>query len=122
MAVVLKSAKSKLLVPWPRREGSRRLSLPNVKAGGETKHEVLNHRLSFDCAEPETELSQPGTTFGRELPPKELVRLVFVLSPNGKPLWNVETPLMPQPEISLSATPLTLPKNRFPFPAGRSRT
>src|SRR5437667_2337738 len=52
MAVVLKRAKSQLLIPWPRSVGSSRLSVPKVNAGGEVKHDVLNHALSLDCAAP----------------------------------------------------------------------
>src|SRR6266704_2811519 len=85
MDVVLKTAKSQLLMPWPRRVGSSRLSLPNVNAGGEEKQAVLNHWASLACAAPPGDLAQPATTFGREPPPKELVRFVFVVSPSGKP-------------------------------------
>src|SRR5437899_435456 len=106
----------------PRRVGSSRLSVPKANAGGGVKHDVLNHWLSRAWAEPATDLSQPAITFGREPPPKELVRLEFVVNPSGKPDWNVETPLMPHPETSLSTKPLTLLRTVFPFPTGRSST
>src|SRR5438132_1095096 len=122
IAVVLKRAKSQLAMPAPRIVGSRRPAVPNANAGGGVKHEVLNNWLSLDCAEPATDLSQPATTFGREPPPKELVRLEFVVSPKGNPDWNVETPLTPHPETSLSANPLTLPRIVRLLPTGRSST
>src|SRR5262245_33978653 len=87
--VRLKSAKSKLLIPCARSFGSTRLAVPKVKAAGCEKQEVLNHRLSFDCAEPEICASQPETTFGREPPPKELVRLEAVPKRSGNPLCAV---------------------------------
>src|SRR5579872_1636574 len=120
--VVLNSAKSQLAIPAERRFGSRRLSEPNVKAAGWAKHDVLNHSFSRDWAEPEIDLSQPTVTFGLEPPLKELVTLTLVVNPRGRPLWKVETPLMPHPEISLPATPLTLPRKRCPLPMGRSCT
>src|SRR5437016_12250059 len=61
MDVVLKTAKSQLLMPWLRSVGSSRLSLPNVNAGGEEKQAVLNHWASLACAAPPGDLAQPAT-------------------------------------------------------------
>src|ERR1700674_5178597 len=70
--VRLNSAKSKLFTPEPRSLGSVRDSLPKVKSAGETTQAVLNH--SFSRGTPEgVDVLQPGTLFGREPPPNEVV-------------------------------------------------
>src|SRR2546427_9340121 len=66
--VLLKTAKSKLLIPCCLIVGSTRASLPKPQAGGATKQLVLNQPLSFDTGLPETSLLQPGTTFGLRFP------------------------------------------------------
>jgi len=72
---------------------------------------VLNHLEILDCAEPEISAWQPETTLGRDPPPNEFVRFDAVVKCNGKPLWKVPIPLMPQPEMSFSAIPLAPPKS-----------
>src|SRR5258707_12188990 len=120
--VRLNSAKSKLFTPEPRSLGSVRDSLPKTKSGGETKQAVLNHSLS--AATPDgLDVLQPGTLFGREPPPNEVVKLALPLvKTNGKPFWNVVTPSMPHPLTSLSTTPVASDMNIFPWPMARSRT
>src|SRR6266481_9425161 len=70
--VRLNSAKSKLFTPAPRSLGSVRDSSPKVKSAGEAKQAVLNH--SAICGMPDgLDVLQPGTLFGREPPPYEVV-------------------------------------------------
>src|SRR5579862_610339 len=68
IVVVLNIAKSQLSIPWARNLGSKRPSVPRVKAGAAVKHAVLNHPLSRDVAEPEIDALQPAITFGLEPP------------------------------------------------------
>src|SRR5579863_4710785 len=65
--VRLNTAKSKLLIPGPRRLGSTRASFPNPHWNaplvvGAVKHDVLNHCERWP---PPAFLSQPDTTSGR---------------------------------------------------------
>src|SRR5215813_2746535 len=62
---------SKPLMPGER-AFSVRPTLPNVKAGGALKSEVLNHLFNRDCAAPLSAAFCP-LLLGRKLPPKELV-------------------------------------------------
>jgi hypothetical protein len=58
---------------------------------------------------------------GRSVPnPNPLSGFEEVLKVSGKPDWNVEMPLIPQPEITLSTTPLTLDAKCCPLPTGKS--
>src|SRR5713101_2525356 len=66
--VLLKTAKSKLVMPCCRSDGSTRASLPKPQSGGATKQLVLNQPLSLDTGLPEASLLQPGTTFGLRFP------------------------------------------------------
>ena len=91
-------------MPCWRRLESTRGSFPNLKSAGCEKHEVLNHRVYLDCAEPSIALLQPGVTFGRSPVFRPFVLGVAVI-PRGNPFWNAAAPLIPQPEISLSAKP-----------------
>ena len=119
MEVFLASAKSKLFIPIARIFIVRG-ALPKPKDGGAVKHAVLNHLLSLSSARPSISIRQPGTMFGRGMPPpKVLLKIVGdAWKFNGNPLWNVVMPLIAQPEINLSATPLTVPRNFCPRPTG----
>src|SRR5579863_4560391 len=66
--VLLNTAKSKLLIPGPRRTGSTRDSVPGPKSGGAAKHEVLNHSARVRGPV----LLQPGITSGRMFPTPRL--------------------------------------------------
>src|SRR5713101_4527326 len=82
--------------------------LPKAAAGCATNADVLNHRPNRSWAAPPSfTLSgpDPAAQFGREPPPKENVWFDALPMPSGKPIWNVLTPLTPQPEISLPGTP-----------------
>src|SRR4029450_6775008 len=117
ISVFLKIAKSQLAIPWLRASDRLRPTLPKVKAGGWLKFSVLNQRWSRSCARSSSVAVWP-LLLGREPPPKEVVRLLAVLSAKGNPLWKVEAPLKPQPETSAPAAPLTPPRTFFPFPTG----
>src|SRR5260370_41037316 len=86
-------------MPGLRRWGSVRLSLPYPNALGCAKHPVSNHFVSLDCAEPSVFFWHPALTSGRGAPaPKKRFSVVgCAMSATGNPLWNVETPLTPQP-------------------------
>src|SRR4051812_44445113 len=106
-------------MPGPRSCGSVRLSLPYVYAAGKLKQEVLNHWRYFDWAEPDTSSLQPETTLGRS-PPPTIKLFGLAVSARGNPGWNVVTPLTPQPETSLPASPDAPERNFCPLPKGRS--
>src|ERR1700681_4158692 len=124
IGVFLNTAKSKLLIPGVRSVESVRDSLPKPHSGGGAKQDVLNQLVTWP---PPEDLLQPDTTLGRTL---ETPRLAFskavpvpaqvILS--GKPRWKVVTPSIPQPETTLSATPLKPAAYLLPWPKGRSRT
>ena len=80
----------------------------------------MNQAFSRDCAEPGVNLSQPASTLGRGVPPKELVVLVAIVKESGTPVWNVLIRFKPHPDTSFPATPEALPRNALPFPMGRS--
>src|SRR5579863_4459800 len=62
--VLLNTAKSKLLIPGPRRLESTRDSVPNPHSGGAAKQLVLKYWVRLP---PPDFLSQPATTSGRML-------------------------------------------------------
>src|SRR5262245_52667724 len=99
-------------MPAALNRGSVRDSFPNVNAAGWANAAVLNHWPSRAWAEPSTAVFG-FTTLGRDPPPKEFVRLVAVVKARGRPVWNVETPVTPQPDRTLSPTPWTFPKIRL---------
>src|SRR5579864_6822791 len=119
--VLLKTAKSKLLIPGPRSTGSTRDSEPGPKSGGAAKQAVFNHWLRWL---PPAFLAHPGATFGRMLETPRFAassgvdpeKLIFI----GKPRWKVVMPSMPQPETTPFANPLMPDKNFLPWPKGRS--
>src|SRR5437763_391985 len=97
-------------MPGPRSVESVRDSFPKVYAAGNEKHEVLNHWVYLDCAEPSIVLLQPAVTLGLRPVFRPVVLGVAVI-PRGNPFWNVVSPLMPQPETILSAIPCTPERN-----------
>src|SRR5579863_4887574 len=111
-------------MPATRIFGSLRASLPNPNVFGCEKHEVLNHWVLLAWELSSGILLQPTATFGRGAPAPKLVLNVvgWANKGMGKPFSSVVTPFTPQPETSLSATPETLPRKRFPLPNGRSTT
>src|ERR1700761_785265 len=104
---------------------STRGSLPNPYAGGAVKQAVLNQVFgpklppSLDVSLPELVSAQPAMTLGRSVPiPKlkaergvPLASLIF----SGNPVCIVVVPSMPQPDMILSANPLTLLMYRLPL-------
>src|ERR1700757_2991998 len=124
MLVRLKIAKSKLLIPGPRRIPSTRDSVPKPHCGGGAKQLVLKYSVSIA---PPAFLLHPGTTSGRMFATQKLPLANEVEAPaqvifSGKPRWKVVIPSTPQPETTPFATPLRLLAYALPFPKGRSRT
>src|SRR5580698_9103212 len=111
-------------MPATRIFGSVRDSSPNPNVFGGVKQEVLNHSLILDEALPLVILLQPALTFGSGVPPPKLVlnAVGWAVNAKGKPDCSVVTPFTPQPETSLSPTPLRLPRKRLPLPNGKSTT
>src|SRR2546421_2937746 len=106
-------------MPCDRTSGRVREEFPKVNGAGSENAAVLNHWFRRVCAGPSSFALAP-VRLGRCPPPKEFD--VFTETPMGSgfPDWYVVTPLMPQPEISLPATPLALLASGCPFPNGRS--
>src|SRR3984957_9697464 len=124
MLVRLNTAKSKLLIPGPRRFGSTRDSSPNPHCGGAAKQLVLKYLVR---PPPPAFLSHPETTSGLTFATPKLPLSNEVHAPDqpiisGKPFWKVLIPSTPQPETTPFASPLRLLAYIFPFPKGRSRT
>src|ERR1700722_7833325 len=122
--VFLNTAKSKLLIPGPRRLGSTRDSSPNPHCGGAAKQLVLKYWVR---PPPPAFLSHPATTSGLTFATPKLPLSSEVDEPDqpifsGKPFWKVVMPSTPQPETTPFASPLRLLAYIFPFPKGRSRT
>src|ERR1700740_1934890 len=114
--VRLNTAKSKLLIPGPRRIASTRDSLPKPHCGGGAKQLVLKYSTSL---EPPAFLLHPETTSGRMLATPKLPLANDVAGPDqpifsGKPRWKVVIPSTPQPPTTPLATPLRLFANIFP--------
>src|SRR5271163_3523681 len=66
--VVLRSARSQLLIPAPRSVGSTRDSFPNPKSLGAVKQFGLNQAIPPAPVTCEVPLEHPGATFGRKTP------------------------------------------------------
>src|SRR2546426_843509 len=98
-------------MPGERTSGTVRARLPKVKAGGAVKAVLSNHPFKRDCAEPSSLALRP-VLFGREPPPKELVRFTALERGSGVPDWNVLPPLTPHPDTSLPPAPLAPDRNR----------
>ena len=113
-------------MPWARNVGSSRDSFPRPNSPGVAKHAAFTTgfpAITLETIEPLTNLSQPGTTFGRIVPAPKKVAMLFgaaLMIPRGNPLANVVIPLTVHPETSLSVAPATARK-RFPRPNGNSR-
>src|SRR6266852_4398139 len=107
-------------MPGERTSGKVRARFPNVNAGGSVKAALLNHPFRRDCAEPLSWALCP-VLFGREPPPKELVRLTASVRGRGDPDWNVLMPLTPHPDTILPGKPVNPEINFWPLPRGRSR-
>src|SRR5437899_2427476 len=105
--VFLKTVRSTFAMPCDLASGIVRAELPKVNGIGSEKAAVLNHWFRRGCAGPSSFAFTP-VLFGRWPPPNELLVLTATLIGSGSPDWNVVPPLMPQPEISLFATPVTL--------------
>src|SRR5271154_535488 len=108
---------SQLLIPEPRIVESTRDSSPKAQADaarvppGGAKQFTLNQVNPLKlgaCAPP---LLHPATTSGRRAKFCEKPALERAVDPpyvngTGKPFWNAVTPSTPQPETTLSITPV----------------
>src|SRR5215470_2427203 len=104
--------------------GSVRESVPYPKSVPLVNTEVSNQWASLSSSEPEVLCDKPART-GRAQPVLGMPTLLS--GPGqppmiiGKPLWKVMIVLIPQPLISLLATPFKLLAYFLPLPNGKSR-